>query len=155
MGIYYSSVGTRLQNILRFNELKIEDFAVIDPSLVVYLFHAGRKCVVALEEALEEMGMKPGKWRGNDEYRFGRAIGFYKEHREEIKKAHPIQYIEKPEPEKSKDDWSEYRKQLAKEIFLLYIKNEVDDPLNTPQVLSEAAVDAADALIEELKKEYQ
>ena len=155
MGIYYySSVGTRLQNILRDNNLKIEDFAVIDPALVVYLFHAGKKCVVALEEALEEMGMKPGKWRGNDEFRFGRAIEYSKEHREYMKKAHPIQYIEKPEPEKPRDDWYEYRRQLAKEIYLLYIKNEADNPINT-QVLSEAAADAADALIDELKKEYQ
>lgn len=150
MGIYYSSVRTRLQNILQFNELKIEDFAVIDPSLVIYLFHAGKKCVVALEEALEEMGMRPGKWRGNDEYRFGRAIGFYKEHREEIKKAHPIQYIEKPEPEKSKDDWSEYRKKLAEDVLMLLLKGGSNYP--DPMMVAGMAVGYTDALIAELKK---
>ena len=62
---------------------------------------------------------------------------------------------QKSEPERPKDDWEEYRKQLAKEIFLIYIKSEADRPINTPQVLSEAAADAADALIEELKKDYQ
>ena len=162
MGIYYSSVGTRLNNCLRAEGLTIEDFAVISPKLVVRIRNLGRKSEVAIIDRLEELNMKPGRWLG-EELVWYEALPYYMEHREEIRKKYPIQYIEKPEEpkepapelEKPKDDWEEYRKQLAKEIFLIYIKSEADMPLNTPQVLSEAAVDAADALIAELKKEYQ
>lgn len=159
MGIYYSSVGTRLNNCLRAEELTIEDFAVISPKLVMRIKNLGRKSEVAIIDRLEELNMKPGRWLG-EELTWYKALPYYKEHREEIRKKYPIQYIEKPEeqkpePEKPKDDWEEYRKQLAKEIFLIYIKSEADSPINSPQVLSEAAADAADALIEELKKDYQ
>lgn len=159
MGIYYSSVGTRLNNCLRAEELTIEDFAVISPKLVMRIKNLGRKSEVAIIDRLEELNMKPGRWLG-EELIWYKVLPYYKEHREEIRKKYPIQYIEKPEeqksePEKPKDDWEEYRKQLAKEIFLIYIKSEADSPINSPQVLSEAAADAADALIEELKKDYK
>ena len=105
MGIYYSSVGTRLKNYLRHEGLTVEDFAIIDPRFCRLIHNLGKKSEVAIHEHLEEMNMKPGRWEGQPDMPVYKVLPYYKEHKEEIRRENPIVYIEKPEepkPEKKK-----------------------------------------------------
>ena len=167
MGIYYSSVGTRLQNVLRENELTVEDFAVLDPCLIKFFRNCGRKSVAALVEALEEKGMQPGKYMGPPLRPYYEAVPYYKEHKAEILEENPIVYIEKPEasiPEESVR-METFRREVAKDILLKLVcigeyRDSVDQnffayrtfvPSFTADSAADYAVKAADALIERLK----
>ena len=111
MGIYYSSVGTRLERRLADEGLTIEDFAVLNPKLCFYIRQLGKKSVSAIYDSLEEKGMKPGEWDGVPNAMFYRAISYYKEHKEEIRKEHPIVYINKKDSKQVDSvDWSSFRR---------------------------------------------
>ena len=151
MGIYYSSVGTRLINYLHHEDLTVEDFAVLDPKFVRYIHNLGKKSQVALLERLEEKNLQPGKWDGTDlGLTWYQARDYYKVHRAELRQQYPPKYIEQPEPEKPKEDWEEYRKKLAKEILLLLLQQYKDVP--DPDIIGGMAVGYTDALIVHLKE---
>ena len=170
MGIYYSSVGTRLTNYLRHEELTIEDFAVLSPEFIQFIHNLGRKSRVAVLERLHELNLNPGTWDGRDEgMTWYEAMRYYKEHRLELREKFPPQHIEKPEtkePEKPKDDWEDYRKKVATDIMMKLVgighfEERVDvyghpitafDAAYTPSAAADYAVKAADALIANLKK---
>lgn len=153
MGIYYSSVGTRLINYLHHEELTIEDFAVLSPEFVQFIHNLGRKSKTALIERLNELNLNPGAWDGRDNgMTWYEALRYYKEHRLELREKYPPQYINKEpqEPEKPKDDWSEYRKKLAEDVLMLLLKGGSNYP--DPMMVAGMAVGYTDALIAELKK---
>lgn len=168
MGIYYSSVGTRLTNYLRHEELTIEDFAVLSPEFVQFIHNLGRKSKVAVLERLHELNLNPGTWDGRDEgMTWYEAMRYYKEHRLELREKFPPQHINEPEPEKPKDDWETYRKQLATDIMMKLVgigeyREFVQPggyttycqfvPAYEPEAAADYAVKAADALIANLKK---
>lgn len=151
MGIYYSSVGTRLQNVLRENELTVDDFAVLDPCLIKFFRNCGRKSVAALVEALEEKGMQPGKYMGPPLRPYYEAVPYYKEHKAEILEENPIVYIEKPETRTPEEfvRMETFRREVAKEVLIKLVTLK-DFAYNT-KAAAEYAVRAADALIDELK----
>lgn len=150
MGIYYSSVGTRLQNYLKAEGLVVEDFAVMNPELVMRINHLGRKSKEAILERLEELNMKPGRWMGQPDMYWYQVLPFYKAHREEIRRENPIQYIEQPESEKPKDNWEEYRKKVAEDILMLLLRSNGNYP--DPAMIAGMAVGYTNALVTELKK---
>ena len=167
MGIYYSSVGTRLTNYLRHEELTIEDFAVLSPEFIQFIHNLGRKSKVAVLERLHELNLNPGTWDGRDEgMTWYEAMRYYKEHRLELREKFPPQHINEPEPEKPKDDWETYRKKIAEEVLLKlvgfgYYEDYVDcykhpakqfHAAYTPSAAADYAVRAADALVEKLKE---
>lgn len=167
MGIYYSSVGTRLTNYLRHEELTIEDFAVLSPEFVQFIHNLGRKSKVAVLERLHELNLNPGTWDGRDEgMTWYEAMRYYKEHRLELREKYPPQHINEPEPEKPKDDWETYRKQLATDIMMKLVgighfEEGVDvyghpitafDAAYTPSAAADYAVRAADALVAKLNE---
>ena len=168
MGIYYSSVGTRLTNYLRHEELTIEDFAVLSPEFVQFIHNLGRKSKVAVLERLHELNLNPGTWDGRDEgMTWYEAMRYYKEHRLELREKFPPQHINEPEPEKPADDWETYRKKIAEEVLLKLVVigeyNEFANPNGytsyrqfvsaySPEAAADYAVKAADALVEKLKE---
>ena len=167
MGIYYSSVGTRLTNYLRHEELMIEDFAVLSPEFVQFIHNLGRKSKTAVLERLHELNLNPGTWDGRDNgMTWYEALRYYKEHRLELREKFPPQHINQPEPEKPKDDWEAYRKKIAEEVLLKLIdlgkyRECVDAngfhystfvPAYEPDAAADYAVRAADALVEKLKE---
>lgn len=154
MGIYYSSVGTRLINYLHHEELTIEDFAVLSPEFVQFIHNLGRKSKTALIERLNELNLNPGTWDGRDNgMTWYESLRYYKEHRLELREKYPPQYINKVEhePEKPKDDWEEYRKKLAEDVLMLLLKGG-SDYYPDPMIVAGMAVGYTDALIAELKK---
>ena len=167
MGIYYSSVGTRLTNYLRHEELTIEDFAVLSPEFVQLIHNLGRKSKTAVLERLHELNLNPGTWDGRDEgMTWYEALRYYKKHRLELREKYPPQHINQPE-ETPKDDWEDYRKKVATDILMKLVGLgeyvEIPQPGGytpyrqfVPAYKADAAADyavrAADALIEKLKE---
>lgn len=98
MGIYYSSVGTRLVNYLKLEGLTLEDFTVLSPDMTMYIKNLGKKSRVAVEDWLEENNLQAGKWDGREKgMTWYKALDYYKEHRDELRKAYPPKPIEQAE----------------------------------------------------------
>lgn len=149
MGIYYSSVGTRLVNYLKMEGLTLEDFTVLSPDFTMYIRNLGRKSKVAIYDWLEENNLQAGKWDGREKgLEWYKALDYYKEHRDELRKAYPPKPIEQAEAQPKEDDWGEYRKTTAKEILMLMLQREYPDTT----MAASMAVGYTDALIGELKK---
>ena len=171
MGIYYNSNETRMYNIIRQAGLTMDDMTVIDPRLCFALRNFGRKCYQAILDQLAIEGRDPGTWNDNDVSIYEhKKLAYYKEHRDEIQKDYPVQKkrnLNAPaEPEKPKDDWETYRKQLATDIMMKLVgighfEERVDvyghpitafDAAYTPSAAADYAVRAADALVARLKE---
>lgn len=151
MGIYYSSVGTRLERRLADEGLTIEDFAVLNPKLCFYIRQLGKKSVSAIYDSLEEKGMKPGEWDGVPNAMFYRAISYYKEHKEEIRKEHPIVYINKKDSKQVDSvDWSSFRREAAKDILAGFCAS--GTAINKNVTIS-FVIELTDELIKQLKQE--
>ena len=159
MGIYYSSVGTRLQNYLRFECLSVEDFAVLSPKFVRLIRNLGKKSEQAVRDRLEEMGLEPGKYEGQPGMPWHKVVPYYKEHKEEIRKENQIVYINKPEetePQQPESvDWDSYRREVAKDILAGFASNSViiDERPDSfePDFYSKIAIEWADSLVKHLK----
>ena len=149
MGIYYSSVGTRLVNYLKYEELTLEDFTVLSPEFAIYIRNLGRKSRAAIIDWLEENNLQAGKWNGREKGMvWYEALDYYKKHRMELRKQYPPKPIEKVDEQPKEDDWGEYRKTTAKEILMLMLQSEYPDL----EIAASMAVGYTDALINELKK---
>lgn len=152
MGIYYSSVGTRLRNYLHEEGLTVEDFAVLAPQFVRYVHNLGKKSEVAVLDRLEELGLEPGKYEGPPGMRWYEVVPYYKKHKEEILKENPIVRT-KPEKEEKKDedsDWSVFRRETAKDILCSLLSGQY--ATWEPQRQIEVAISYTDKLIQELKE---
>ena len=167
MGIYYSSVGTRLVNYLKLEGLTLEDFSVLSPDMTMYIKNLGKKSRVAVEDWLEENNLQAGKWDGREKgMTWYKALDYYKEHRDELRKAYPPKPIEQAEEQPKEDDWEEYRKRIAEEVLLKLtgigyweeIVGAYGHPEKmfvsaySPKKAAEFSVSVADALIKNLKE---
>lgn len=98
MGIYYSSVGTRLVNYLKMEGLTLEDFTVLSPDMTMYIRNLGIKSKAAIFDWLDENNLQAGKWDGRENgMTWYEALDYYKGHRDELRKQYPQKTIEKPE----------------------------------------------------------
>ena len=158
MGIYHSSVGTRLRNYLQLEGLTVEDFAVLSPKFVRYIRNLGRRSEQAVFERLEELGLEAGKYEGQPGMPWYKVVPYYKEHREEIRMENPIVHITRLNEEtKPKDfDWSAFRREVSRDILLKFAGNldikSVVVANYEPNYYAAIAVDWADALIHNLQE---
>lgn len=140
----------RLRNILNATGLTIEDFAVLDPSLAKNFRGMGRKTMRELMRALEEKGIKPGKYNGAPFLSTGEAVEYYLDHMKEFREENPALYT----GTRNLDE-DAFRRDVAKELLVSFA-NHLDydkcDPGDyDPDYYANVAVEWADSLIKRLK----